>query len=314
MNSRSMRRMVLPALALGLIAVTMAWAFQGSTAKAQPAPPNITWVASATSVAVGSNFVLTISGDTGTTPVDTYGVLVSLPAGVRFVSGAHQNGATFPSAFPEPVPGPGPGDFSTGAGHGAPDATFVGDIEKWTISCDAAGAKVLHLKSLVEDPNGTSWYDALGAVNTALSPDITVTCQAASNIVVTKSDGPPADPVAAGTTFPYTIKATNMGPANAIGLVVGDTLPDIADADGRGMKILDDPYQPFVMIPGVLASTSTATASRMSRACPASPGSSGPTRTRSRRPTSLTAPSPARGLWRRRTASPSSTTWPRIRA
>jgi uncharacterized repeat protein (TIGR01451 family) len=234
--------MVLPALLMAVVAMAMVWVLQGSPAKAQPATPNITFSAPATAD-VGSNFDVTISGDTGTVPVNTYGAEISIPAGLSFISGAHLDAADFPSPNPEPVPGPGPGYFGTGANHGPPDAVLSPSkaLEKFTLSCDVAGPQLIHLADLIDDPvGGSTWYDAAGVVATNLSPDITVTCKvppAKSNIVVTKGDS--LDPVAAGTPFAYTVKATNMGPAVAVGLVVGDTLPDIADGDGRGMKILN---------------------------------------------------------------------------
>jgi hypothetical protein len=148
------------------------------TSAAPPPTPNITFSAPA-SANVGSNFDVTISGDTGTTAVNTYGAEISIPAGLSFVSGTHLDAADFPTPNPEPVPGPGPGFFGTGANHGPPDAVLSPSkaLEKFTLSCDVGGSAVLHLVSIDEDPIGGSvWYNAAGVVTTNLDLDITVDC------------------------------------------------------------------------------------------------------------------------------------------
>jgi len=140
-----MRRLVLPALAIGIIAVTMAWVFQGSTARAQPATPNITWVASAASVAVTSNFTVTLSGDTGSYAVNTYQFDVWFTSpGLSFVSGSHLSG-TFPACGGSYTVTPGsPATVTNACSHALPNEAFVGDIEELTFSCDTPGAKTLH--------------------------------------------------------------------------------------------------------------------------------------------------------------------------
>jgi hypothetical protein len=168
-------------------------------AGAQPATPNITFTAP-TSAAVGATFDVMISGDSGTTPVSTYGAMITLPAGLSFVSGAHQAGATFPYGSAEPQPGAGPGDFGTGAGHDPPDAIFAGALEKFTLRCDAAGDHALHLTA-----NASVWYDADGRVATNLDADITVTCAAPTNTPTSTPTNTPTitpTPTSTGTATP----------------------------------------------------------------------------------------------------------------
>jgi hypothetical protein len=209
-------------IATALAVVMVLFLASAREAGAQPATPNITFTAPA-SVTVGATFDVVISGDTGTVPVHTYGAMITLPAGLSFVSGAHQAGATFPIVSAEPAPGSGPGDFGTGSGHDLPDATFAGTLEKFTLSCDVAGDHVLHLTS-----NGSVWYDADGIVPTNLGADITVNCAALTSTPTSTPTNTPtatatntATPTATATSTPTeTATATATATSTASAAVV----------------------------------------------------------------------------------------------
>jgi hypothetical protein len=243
MNWAFTRRLVLPALAVGIIAVVMAWAFNGNTVRAQPAPPNIDWSASSTQVGLGASFSVTITGDTGAgNPVNTYQWEIAVPAGLSYSGGSNLATGTFPSCFVFPAPAAGPTAVTMACGHGGSDADFTpsANLDQVDLACGAApGSYVLHMTTFAEDSvSGTTWIAATGPIDTNTGADITIDCVAVSDISVVKT-GPGT--VAADTPFVYDVTATNNGPQAAIGLVVGDTLPDIADGDGRGMKVIDGP-------------------------------------------------------------------------
>jgi hypothetical protein len=251
MHSIHKGRLAAMGLLLGLAVVLGLWASGVQQTKAALATPyiRIQGPGTASPVPVGGNFDIEVWLDSGTTAFNTYQVELDVPTGTSWMSGTHET-SPFTNCYVWPTgPIAGPVAEATACGksgdqtYGTPEKK----VETLTLRCDAAGTYNLNLEDATDDPSGGTYLiDVVGPVTTNTTPDgqEQVKCVNPTNIIVSKSDslvgGPP--PVAAtGTGFTYTIVAQNdpLGVNNAIGLVVADTMPDIADADGRGMKLLN---------------------------------------------------------------------------
>jgi hypothetical protein len=173
-----MRLWFLPAVTLAIAGGVLAafWAAGPVPVTAQPATPNITIAGPGGSVNVGDSFDVNISINSGAAVFNTYQVEMDVPAGLSYMSAAHQATAAFPSCFDwaaGPAPGTaGPFQLSTACGHGPPDAAFSGLVETLTLRCDQAGTFPLNFVDVNEDPSGgTSLIDVISFVITNTTPD-----------------------------------------------------------------------------------------------------------------------------------------------
>jgi hypothetical protein len=159
--------------------------------------PNITIAGPGAPVLVGSSFSVQVSADSGEAVVEGYQVEIDVPAGLSFISGAHEATGAFPRCSPWAQNGLQPAWYAAGCGHSPPDSAFVGLAETVTLRCDTDGTFPLNLVDPGEDPNGGSTLsDQYGPVPTNLTPDgqETVGCYAAP----TDTPTPTATPLAVG--------------------------------------------------------------------------------------------------------------------
>ena len=115
-----------------------------------------------------------------------------------------------------------------------------------TLSCTrsilAVGAAPVITATVTAPAQGTSLSNTVGVSSDTADPNAvnntateSTVVSALADLAVTKVDS--LDPVAAGTTFDYTLSVTNAGPSSAANVVVADTLPadvTFVSASGTG--------------------------------------------------------------------------------
>ncbi|MGB6895001.1 MAG: hypothetical protein WBF37_03520 [Dehalococcoidia bacterium] len=159
---------------------------------------------------------------------------------------------TSPGTDPEAVWG--------GCAFAAPGHTDTGTFFEVELQCSGMGVTALHLESIAEDPTfGSATAAAPGAPDPTVLQDSTVECAQMADVQTSK-DAPAT--ALAGDVFDYVTTAHNAGPNPALGVIIGDNLPE--------MPIPDDPASvpqkiflgaeltyngaPDVCFPGFLAS------------------------------------------------------------
>lgn len=117
-----------------------------------------------------------------------------------------------------------------GSARAGGTTSVTGEAVIARFTCDAPGAKTLHLVTSAEAVTFTTTL-ALGGVGIATDlDDATINCQDQSDWQVVKTDSP--DPVLAAGQITYTITATNMGPNVSRGMVIFDELPNPGTGTG----------------------------------------------------------------------------------
>jgi len=179
-----MRRLGIVAVGLGLVVAVGALAGL-SVARPDPAAAQ-PWgemqiVGPAGPVPVGDTFDANITIRSGPLAICAYMVEVDVPAGLSFVSGAHQSG-TFPlcNLFGWFENESRSGWWNTDCHHNTPCASFTGLVETVTLHCDSPGTYPLDLVSWEEDGGG--YYGSVVVGSDIYYPTLigdTVTCGSA---------------------------------------------------------------------------------------------------------------------------------------
>ena len=175
------------------------------TTIATSADLSVSKVDSADPVPAGDGFSYTITvGNLGPSDAALVQLVDLLPAEVSFVSAVPDQGSCSELAGTVTC------DLGTIADGGSVDVLIAVNVP-----ADAAAGTITNNASVT-----TSTTDPVVA-NDSTSEDTVI--EISADVAVSKIDS--ADPVAAGSSFFYTVSVDNLGPSDAVGIVVTDTLP-----------------------------------------------------------------------------------------